>query len=256
MAIDVPEQKQGGWRETIKIITEALIIAVVIRTLLFQPFNIPSSSMEPNLLVGDYLFISKYSYGYSKHSIPFSPPVFSGRIWASEPKRGDVVVFKKPKDISLDYIKRVIGLPGDRIKVTGGIVHINGKPVTRKLIEARKESEWDEYNRRWISFPDVVYYRETNPEGVSYIVREALGDRGDYDNTREYVVPAGYYFMMGDNRDRSEDSRSNDVGFVPFENLEGRAEILFFSTKPDFSIWKFWNWPWTVRWERIFKSIE
>lgn len=250
------EKKANGIYESVTVILEALCIAFLIRTLLFQPFNIPSSSMEPNLLVGDYLFVSKYSYGYSRHSIPFSPPIMKGRIWGAEPKRGDVLVFKKPNDISLDFVKRVVGLPGDIVQLKHGIVHVNGRPFTREKLEQKPETEWSEQYRRLIKFPNVVYYRETNPEGVSYIVREAEGDMGGYDNTREYIVPEGHYFMMGDNRDRSEDSRSSDVSFVPYENLVGRVEILFFSVEPGNAAWQFWRWPWSARWGRIFKSVE
>lgn len=250
------QKEKNSFFETLRVILEALLIALIIRTFLFQPFVIPSSSMEPNLLVGDYLFVSKYSYGYSKHTFPFSPPLFSGRIWGGEPKRGEVLVFKKPNNTSLDYIKRLIGLPGDRIRMINGILHINGTPLKREKIDERREREWDNTSRRWISFPDVVYYKETNPEGISYTVREALGDRGDFDNTIEYVVPEGHYFMMGDNRDRSEDSRSHDVSFVPYDNLVGRAEVLFFSVEKDFSILKPWNWGSTVRWGRIFNRIK
>ncbi|MDR1827395.1 MAG: signal peptidase I [Methylobacteriaceae bacterium] len=247
--------KKGGFVEFIRVIIEAVLIALVIRTILFQPFNIPSSSMEPNLLIGDYLFISKYSYGYSRHSFPFSPPLFSGRVWASEPKRGDVVVFKKPSDTNQDYIKRVIGLPGDRLQMINGIIHINGVAFKRELKQTRPEKEWSEQYQRWYTYSGVSYYTETNPEGVSYLIREALGDRGENDNTREYVVPEGHYFMMGDNRDRSEDSRG-DVGFVPFDNLEGRAEILFFSIEPQRQGGKLWQIPSRIRWSRIFNRIK
>src|ERR687893_1819329 len=158
------EKREGGIVETIKVIVQALLIAVVVRTVLFQPFNIPSGSLIPTLLIGDYLFVSKYSYGYSKHSIPFSPPLFSGRIFGSQPKRGDIAVFKLPKDNSTDYIKRVVGLPGDKIQVIGGVLHINGKPVQRERVEDYKTT--DLYGRT-IAVPR---YRETFPEGTSHFV--------------------------------------------------------------------------------------
>jgi signal peptidase I len=242
---------EGGLWETIKVILQALLIAVVVRTLFFQPFNIPSGSLVPTLLVGDYLFVSKYSYGYSKHSIPFSPPLFSGRIWASEPKRGDIVVFKLPKDNSTDYIKRVIGLPGDRIQVTRGVLQINGQPVMRERI-----GDYETVNP--FGRPKAVpLYRETLPNGVSHEIIEIEGDNGTWDNTEVYTVPPGYFFMMGDNRDNSTDSRDQSgVGFVPFENLVGRAEIIFFSVDEDASLWKVWEWPWTVRWTRMFQPIR
>jgi signal peptidase I len=241
---------EGGLWETIKVIIQALLIAVVVRTVLFQPFNIPSGSLIPTLLIGDYLFVSKYSYGYSKHSIPFSPPVFSGRLMGSEPKRGDIAVFKLPKDNSTDYIKRVIGLPGDKIKVIGGVLHINGKPVQRQ--QAEDYQTVDEWGRATA----VPRYRETLPDGAAYYTIELKGDRGYYDNTDEYTVQPGHYFMMGDNRDNSTDSRDASVGQVPAENLVGRAEIIFFSIDEQASLWRPWEWPQRIRWNRIFERIR
>jgi signal peptidase I len=244
-------ESEGGFLETVKVVIQALLIAVVVRTLLFQPFNIPSGSLIPTLLIGDYLFVSKYSYGYSKHSMPFSPPLFSGRIWGSEPKRGDIAVFKLPKDNSTDYIKRVIGLPGERIQVVEGLLHINGRPVKRERIEDYRTT--DLYGRT-VAVPQ---YRETLPEGTSHAIIEREGDRGWWDNTAVYTVPAGHYLMMGDNRDNSTDSRDqSSVGFVPYENLVGRAEIIFFSIDENASAWRIWEWPWTVRWERMLRPIR
>jgi signal peptidase I len=245
------KKNEGGLWETIKIIPQALLIALVVRTLLFQPFNIPSGSLIPTLLIGDYLFVSKYSYGYSKHSIPFSPPLFSGRIWGTLPKRGDIAVFKLPKDNSTDYIKRVIGLPGDRIQVVEGVLQINGRAVRRERIDDYKTT--DAFGQT-ISVPQ---YTETLPEGVAHPVIERDGDRGFWDNTDVYVVPTDHFFMMGDNRDNSTDSRDQaSVGFVPYENLVGRAEIIFFSIDESSSAWRIWDWPWTVRWNRMLKPIR
>jgi signal peptidase I len=245
------KKSDGGILETIKVVVQALLIALVVRTLLFQPFNIPSGSLIPTLLVGDYLFVSKYAYGYSKHSIPFSPPLFSGRIWGSMPKRGDILVFKLPKDNSTDYIKRVIGLPGDKIQMIDGLLNINGKPVQRARIGDFQTT--DAFGRT-ISVPQ---YKETLPEGVAHNVIERDGDRGYWDNTYVYTVPPDHLFMMGDNRDNSTDSRDEaSVGFVPLENVVGRAEIIFFSIDDNATTWHVWEWPWTVRWGRLFNTIR
>ena len=247
----VKEKSEGGFLETVKVIVQALLIALVVRTVLFQPFNIPSGSLVPTLLIGDYLFVSKYSYGYSRYSIPFGPPVMSGRVWASEPKRGDIAVFKLPKDNSTDYIKRVIGLPGDRIQVVQGILHINGQAVKRERVEDYETID------NWGRPIRVPQYRETLPNGVAHTIIEREGDRGFWDNTEVYTVPPGYFFMMGDNRDNSTDSRDlASVGYVPFENFVGRAEIIFFSIDEGAAAWAVWEWPWTVRWERMFKPIR
>ena len=239
--------KEGGLAETVKVVIQAFLIALVIRALLFQPFSIPSGSMKGTLLVGDYLFVSQFSYGYSRYSLPLSLPLFSGRIFGAEPKRGDVVVFALPREPSTDYIKRVIGLPGDRIQMIEGLLHINGVAVKRERIGNFFDDENGSTVRRW---------RETLPDGVSYEVLD-LQDNNFLDNTQEYVVPAGHYFMMGDNRDNSMDSRvQSAVGYVPFENIIGKAQIVFLSMGDGKPAWHIWNWPWSMRWSRLFTTIR
>lgn len=241
------KKSEGTFGETIKIIVQALILAVVVRTLLFQPFSIPSGSMMPTLLVGDYLFVSKMSYGYSKYSIPFGPDVFSGRIWAEAPKRGDIAVFKLPSNPSIDYVKRVIGLPGDRIQMKNGILYINEVAVKRVLTGTFTPEG------RYASSTKVPIYTETLPNGVTYKTLD-LYPNTDADNTRVFEVPPGHYFMMGDNRDNSLDSRF-DVGFVPFENFVGKAKVIFFSVSSGASPWEFWRWPDTLRADRLFTGL-
>jgi signal peptidase I len=250
MSVTSRAKQEGGIGEFIRLLIHAGIIALVIRTFLFQPFNIPSGSMKATLLVGDYLFVSKYSYGYSHFSLPLSPPLFSGRVAAfSNPERGDVVVFRLPKDDSVDYIKRVIGLPGDAIQMIDGVLHINGQPVTRVRIEDfvdTDEGRGTTHVQRW---------RETLPNGVSYTTLD-LPYNLQSDNTDVYHVPPGNYFMMGDNRHNSTDSRFPQVGFVPFENIIGRAQLIFFSVQEGERAWELWRWPWTVRWSRLFTLVR
>lgn len=247
MSVASEKQANGGLGETVKIIVEALVLALLVRTLLFQPFNIPSGSMEDTLRIGDYLFVSKYAYGYSRFSLPFGPHLFDGRIWSASPKRGDIVVFKLPRDDKTDYIKRVIGLPGDKIQVQHSILYINGQAVPREKI-GPVMADGVQYTQYW----------ETLPNGVKYKVLDRERD-GLLDNTQVYEVPPGEYFMMGDNRDNSTDSRvpptDGGVGYVPFENLVGRAEIIFFSVRGGQPVLAFWEWPWTVRWDRLFKIL-
>jgi len=241
-------KKSGGLGETISVVVQALLLALVIRTFLFQPFSIPSGSMRPTLLEGDYLFVTKWAYGYSRYSLPFSPPLFSGRIWGGEPERGDVVVFKYPPDPSLDYIKRVIGLPGDHIQMREGQLYINGTAVPREKIGQIDNVDITELAR------PVDIYRETLPNGVSYETLD-LSPNSVGDNTREFVVPEGHYFMMGDNRDNSTDSRFS-VGYVPAENLVGRANIIFFSIAGGASPLEIWRWPSEIRLSRMFSWVD
>jgi len=246
----VARKKSGGWLESVKTVVYAGLIAIGIRTIAFEPFNIPSGSMIPTLLVGDYLFVSKFSYGYSRYSMPFGPNLFSGRVLGRLPERGDVAVFKLPRDPSQDYIKRIVGLPGDRIEVRRGILHINGEPVKRESLGP------------FIADGDgprmtVRLYRETLPEnGPAHLIVEQ-GDDLSLDNTREVRVPAGHVFAMGDNRDNSLDSRvQSAVGFIPIENLVGRAEFIFFSVDGSAEWWEVWGWPFAIRWSRLLSAVR
>ena len=245
------EKNEESWLETAKTIVYALLIALVIRTFLFQPFNIPSGSMENTLLVGDYLFVEKYAYGYSRYSFPWGlgglGDGWQGRIFGSAPKRGDVVVFKLPRDPSIDYIKRVIGLPGDRIQMINDRLYINDKIVSEKRVSDYVETI-DGYKHH------VPRYQETLPGGKVHYILDRDPD-GPADNTDVYIVPAGHYFMMGDNRDNSDDSRGG-VGYVPAQNLVGKAEFIFFSTNGKAHFWEFWEWPWAIRWGRLFTVID
>ncbi|MDR3325714.1 MAG: signal peptidase I [Rhodospirillaceae bacterium] len=242
------KNKKNFISETIKTITYAAIIAIFVRTVAFEPFNIPSKSMMSTLLVGDYLFVSKYSYGYSRYSLPLSLHLFNGRIFEKSPQRGDVSVFKIPSDDSIAYIKRVIGLPNDRIQIIHRVIYINGEPIERKKID--DYIEYDNHN----NVQTYNRYIETLPNGKSYSVLEYLGAESQTDNTPEYIIPANHYFMMGDNRNNSQDSRYlNVVGYIPGENMVGRAEFIFFSIK---EFWKFWKLPLEIRWNRFFSKIH
>jgi signal peptidase I len=269
--------KSGGWGETVRTVVYAVLIALVVRTFVIEPFNIPSGSMIPTLLVGDYLFVSKYSYGYSKHSFPFSLGFFSGRIFGRAPERGDVAVFKYPGDQGqgtnrTDYIKRVVGLPGDRIQVTNGILHINGKAVERIQTGDYVQGGAGGYRKGTL-------YTEVLPDGDKSGSKGGrrhdiieTSDNGLSDNTPEFLVPAGQYFVMGDNRDDSLDSRTqlqirdatgalrlrDELGwYVPAENLVGRAEFIFFSHDPATAGWlEPWKWPEAIRFSRFFTAIH
>jgi signal peptidase I len=242
------EKQQSALWENIKVVVQALLLAMIIRTVLFQPFTIPSGSMMPTLLVGDYIFVNKFAYGYSKYSLPFSHDIFSGRIFASEPKRGDVVVFRFPPNPDVDYIKRLVGLPGDHIQVKDDILYINGQAVPRQP-DGSFTSDY-----KLDPGENVPVYKEVLDNGKTYdTLDQSPVSRGD--NTREFIVPEGHYFMMGDNRDNSLDSRF-DVGYVPAENLVGRASVIFFSLGNDTSFREIWKWPANMRWDRIFKVVE
>jgi signal peptidase I len=243
------KKKANSFLETIKTVVYAVVIAIAVRTVAYEPFNIPSGSMIPTLLVGDYLFVSKFSYGYSRYSLPWGLPLFSGRIFGSDPKRGDVVVFKLPRDNSTDYIKRIIGLPGDHIQVTQGVLNINGKPVELQRVGDYVMQEPDGYE---IRTPEFI---ETLPNGVRHPILKTTKE-GELNNTAEYIVPPEHYFAMGDNRDNSLDSRVANVGYIPAENLVGRAEFLFFSSDGSAQWWEVWKWPFAIRYGRLFQGLH
>jgi signal peptidase I len=251
----MPKRSSGTLVENIKTIVYAGLIAIGIRTVAFEPFNIPSGSMIPTLLVGDYLFVSKYSYGYSRYSLPFSPNLFSGRIFAAMPERGDVAVFKVPRDNSTDYIKRIVGLPGDRVQMKGGQLYLNGEPATRKLLG-------DYLAQDTTVRVQVRRFAETLPTAATPGTRThdivKMTDSGGLNDTPEFRVPPDHVFAMGDNRDNSSDSRdpTGGVGFIPLENLVGRAEFIFFSVDAQAPIWQVWQWPAQIRWSRLFSGIR
>ena len=236
--------------ENCKTLFYALIIALFIRSFFFQPFYIPSSSMEPNLLIGDRLFVSKYSYGYSQHSFPFSPKIFSGRILKKIPKRGDVVVFKTPADNRTDYIKRLIGLPGDKVQIINKDLYLNGIKIEKKQVETSLNINCGG------EILKVDVYEETLPNGTKYLA--VYRKDGTMINSDVFIVPNDHYFFLGDNRDCSKDSRFlSSVGYVNFNNLVGKARIIFFSSnKKKGSFFKFWNWNQIVRKDRLFKKIK
>lgn len=250
--VPAEEQKrvESAW-DTLRTLVYAITLALVFRSLLFEPFHIPSGSMRPTLLEGDYIFVSKYSYGYGRYSFPFGTLMdWDGRIWESKPERGDVAVFRLPTDPSIDYIKRVIGLPGDRIRVNDGRVYVNDSQIERE-----QEEDWA-FRENGVE-KRVLRYREKLEGGKSYITLDESAF-GEVDFTEEYVVPEGHYFMMGDNRDNSIDSRYSDrVGFVPAENLIGRAEMILFSLHrtADVEFWEFWKYPQMFRDGRFFAGI-
>ncbi len=248
-------EKSGVLHETweiVKTIAIALLVALVLRVFLFQPFTIPSASMEPTLLEGDYIIVSKYTYGYSRHSAPFSPPLFEGRVMDRAPTRGDIVVFKLPRDGRTDYIKRLVGMPGDRIQVREGVLFINGRAVPRNAAGTGLIQSPFGFER------PVERFQETLPNGREYMTFD-LGPDGEVDNTGVFTVPAGHYFMMGDSRDNSVDSRyppDFGVGFVPAENLVGKAEMIVFSWNPEAALFKPWTWFTEIRPDRFFNKLR
>ena len=235
--------------DNVKTLFYALIIAILIRSLIIQPFYIPSSSMELNLLVGDRLFVTKYSYGYSKHSFPFSPPIFNDRIIKRFPERGDIIVFKTPADNRTDYIKRLIGLPGDIIQFIDGQLYINNNQVIRTLINQNEKIFCGN------QIINVSTFEEKLPNNKTYIA--SYRNDISFQNSDKYIVPENHYFFLGDNRDCSKDSRYlSEVGYVHYENLVGKAQFLFFSSDSrKGSIFQIWKWPNIIRYDRFFKKI-
>jgi signal peptidase I len=253
---DAPLTAREEWEEFLKTAVIAILLALAIRTFYLEPFNIPSGSMKPTLEIGDYLFVYKPAYGFSRFSFPFGFAPIEGRIWSGGhlPKRGDIVVFKLPTDTSTDYIKRVIGLPGDTIQMKEGRLYINDKEVDRKFLRLAPDAEGGVERQ-------MTEYVETLPGGVQHHIYE-ISDNGPLDNTGEYHVPEGHYFCMGDNRDNSADSRVLGeggrpalVGYVPLENIVGRASFIFFSTNGSANMVEFWKWPWTIRYDRLLRPI-
>ena len=236
--------------DNIKTLMIALVIAVLIRSLLFQPFYIPSSSMEPTLLIGDRIFVSKYTYGYSRHSFPFSPSILNNRIFNSKPNYGDLVVFKTPSDGRTDYIKRLIGFPGDEIQIIEGELFINKEKISRTEINNSFKIRCAD------SVSEVIAFKEKLPNEKTHTA--VYNKIGSMMNSDLYIVPKEHYFFLGDNRDCSQDSRFlSSVGYVHQNNLVGKAQMIFFSndTKKG-SVLKFWNWNESVRIERFFKRLK
>lgn len=248
------QRKKRGWlHEIISTFVYPLLLVLGVYSFVFQPFRIPSASMVDTLLIGDFVWVEKYSYGYSKHSVIFSPDLFDGRIWGADPERGDVAVFKWPVDNSTDFIKRVIGLPGDRIQMKLGVLYINGVAAKTEFVE---DVDLKYYDPRINGMARLKgkKYRETLPNGVSHFILKEK-DSGQANNTEEFLVPPGEFFMMGDNRDNSEDSRF--WGPVKAENFVGRASRIFPSWDASKTEWyEVWNWPLAIRWDRLFQSIE
>ena len=241
-------KNKNSFINNFKSISLAIFIALLIRSFIAEPFNIPSGSMKPNLLVGDFIFVSKWSYGYSKHSLPFSIPLIPGKIFGKLPNRGDVAVFKAPYDDSTDYIKRVIGLPGDKIKIINGQIFINNELILRKKTNDFIDVDKNKKTHRLRKYKEFFYDIE--------IEVLDLMDNGIVDNTRLYEVPKKHFFVLGDNRDNSQDSRFlNRLGYVPFENLVGKAQFIFFSLENS-RFFEFWKWPTSIRFERLMNKIK
>ena len=240
------KNKLNNFISNFKSVALAVFIALLIRSFVAEPFNIPSGSMKPNLLVGDFIFVSKWSYGYSKHSLPFSLPLIPSKIFSKLPKRGDVAVFKTPEDNRTDYIKRVIGLPGDEIRVVNGEIYLNQNKILRKKLNDFIDNDNNVFIKR------IRKYEEYH-DNLTFEILDIMDD-GIVDNTELFIVPDGYFFVMGDNRDNSQDSRFKTVGFIPIDNLVGKARFIFFSLENSRFL-EIWKWPKAIRGNRIFKKI-
>ncbi len=240
------KSKENSFFSNLKSIGLAVFIALLIRSFVAEPFNIPSGSMKPNLLVGDFIFVTKWSYGYSKHSLPFSIPLIPKKIFSNIPNRGDIVVFKTPENNRTDYIKRVIGLPGDKIRVTNGEIYLNENKILRKKLNDFIDNDKNAFIKR------IRKYLEYHDD-LTFEVLDIMDD-GIADNTKLFLVPEGHFFVMGDNRDNSQDSRFKTVGFIPIENLVGKARFIFFSLE-NARFLEIWKWPKSIRGNRIFKKI-
>ena len=241
-------KKKNYFFDNLKSIFLAIFIALLIRSFVAEPFNIPSGSMKPNLLIGDFVFVSKWSYGYSRHSLPFSLPLIPKKIFSKIPKRGEVVVFKTPSDNRTDYIKRVIGLPGDTIQIIKGKLIVNNQTILSKKINTFIDID------RVGNLKKVRRYKEFFYDSEIEVLD--LIDNGPVDNTQKYLVPEGHFFVLGDNRDNSQDSRFiSGVGYIPFENLVGKAQIIFFSLENS-RFFQIWKWPTAIRTERLMKKIK
>jgi signal peptidase I len=241
------EKKNNNFISNLKSVGIAVFIALLIRSFIAEPFNIPSGSMKPNLLVGDFIFVSKWSYGYSRHSLPFSLPLIPNKIFAKMPNRGDVVVFKTPQDNRTDYIKRVIGLPGDRIKIINGEIYLNNRIVPRQKMKDFIDTDKKTATKRARKYKEYF-------DDLTFDVLDIM-DNGIADNTELFNVPEDYFFVMGDNRDNSQDSRFNSVGFIPVNNLVGKARFIFFSLENSRFL-EIWKWPNAIRGSRIFSAIK
>jgi len=242
------KHQESNWTETLKTLIYAFVFATIIRSFCYEPFHIPSGSMKPGLIVGDYIFVSKYSYGYSRYSLPLGLPIIKNRIFKKDPKRGDVIVFRYPAQPSINYIKRLIGLPGDRVQMKDGVLYINEKEVPKKYIDQFKENELN-----GILTSSINRFEETLSNGKKYKVLDKIVN-SEKDNTQVYIVPENYYFFLGDNRDASLDSRFASTGVVHLRNLVGKARVIFLSASEN--PLKFWKWHKSIKLKRFWKKIE